>query len=254
VTCFAYCRSKPLGLRCRSRNASAISHHNVYARLRISCRLCISAAVCSMRNNGTRNAGISSSGSVAIGAVLISPGAPVAKKGTHGSDADGDDEVQYPEDIPTDECATGGEARLTHQGKNHPRGRDPDGHVSEASRQGEHSREHVVRIEGEEAQTGPTPGLHSRNEPKIQREHELAEGLREPQRREKEHQGRCNSNRNGQGRCPGRATNAPAAPSDTTSKSQTVSAIATARRIPPRPCRAETRQAGEELSRHDALL
>ena len=48
-----------------------------YARLRISCRLCISAAVCSMRNIGTRNAGISSSGSVAIGAVLISPGAPV---------------------------------------------------------------------------------------------------------------------------------------------------------------------------------
>ena len=42
--------------------------------------LCISAAVCSMRNTGTRNAGISSSGSVAIGAALISPGAPVAKK------------------------------------------------------------------------------------------------------------------------------------------------------------------------------
>src|SRR5271170_3475863 len=50
------------------------------ARLRISCRLCIRAAVCSMRNKGTRNAGIRSSGSVAIGAVLISPGAPVAKK------------------------------------------------------------------------------------------------------------------------------------------------------------------------------
>jgi hypothetical protein len=40
----------------------------------------MSADVCSIRNNGTRNAGISSSGSVAIGAVLISPGAPVARK------------------------------------------------------------------------------------------------------------------------------------------------------------------------------
>jgi hypothetical protein len=112
-------------------------------------------------------------------------------------------EVQYPEDIPTDECATSGEAALTHQGKNYPRGRDPDGHVSEASWQGEYSREHIVRIEGEEAQTGPSPGLHSRNEPKIQGEHELAEGLREPQRGEKENQGRCNSNRNGQGSHPG---------------------------------------------------
>ena len=51
-----------------------------YSRLRISCRLCISAAACSMINSGTINAGISNSGSVAIGAVLISPGAPVAKK------------------------------------------------------------------------------------------------------------------------------------------------------------------------------
>jgi hypothetical protein len=59
---------------------SAATIQGPYDRLRISCRLCISAAVCSMRNNGTRNAGISSSGSVAIGAVLISPGAPVAKR------------------------------------------------------------------------------------------------------------------------------------------------------------------------------
>ena len=51
-----------------------------YTRERLSCLLCIRAAVCSMRNSGTRNAGISSSGSVAIGAVLISLGAPVAKK------------------------------------------------------------------------------------------------------------------------------------------------------------------------------
>ena len=150
-----------------------------YARLRMSCRLCISAAVCSMRKNGTRNAGISSSGSVAIGAVLISPGAPVVRRALTAPMLTATTQVQDPEDIPTDECATGGEARLTHQGKNHPRSRDPDGHVSEASGQGEHSREHLVRIEGEEAQTGPSPGLHSRNEPKIQREHELAEGLRE---------------------------------------------------------------------------
>ena len=33
-----------------------------------------------MRNNGTKKAGISSRGSVAMGAALISPGVPVAKK------------------------------------------------------------------------------------------------------------------------------------------------------------------------------
>jgi hypothetical protein len=61
-----------------------------------------------------------------------------------------------------------------------------------------------VRIEGEEAEAGPSPGLHSRDEPKVEREHERAEGLREPQQPEKEHQGRCKSECNGQRRCPGR--------------------------------------------------
>jgi hypothetical protein len=36
--------------------------------------------MCSMKNNGTRNAGISSSGRVAIGPVLISPVAPVVNR------------------------------------------------------------------------------------------------------------------------------------------------------------------------------
>ncbi len=46
-------------------------------RSRRTARLCISATVCSIRYSGTKNAGISSSGRFAIGAVLISPGALV---------------------------------------------------------------------------------------------------------------------------------------------------------------------------------
>src|SRR6185437_8761482 len=46
---------------------------------RLSTRLCINATECSMMNSGTKYAGISSSGNVAKGAVLISPGAPVVK-------------------------------------------------------------------------------------------------------------------------------------------------------------------------------
>jgi hypothetical protein len=38
------------------------------------------------------------------------------------------------EHIPTDECGTGGEARLTQQGKDYPRGGETDGHVSKAGR------------------------------------------------------------------------------------------------------------------------
>jgi hypothetical protein len=62
------------------------------------------------------------------------------------------------------------------------RGSDPDGHVAETGRQGEHSGEHLVDIEGEEVETSPPPGLHPNNEPDIQREHKFAEGLRKPQR------------------------------------------------------------------------
>ena len=65
------------GARCPASGAARPCSRVRYARLRMICRLCISAAVCSIRNNGTRNAGMSSSGRVAIGAVLISPGAPV---------------------------------------------------------------------------------------------------------------------------------------------------------------------------------
>ncbi len=237
----------------RQRQRATLQHR--YFRPRISCRLCINATMCNMRNNGTRNAGISSSGSIAIGGGADLAGSPGREQGADGSNADGGDEVQYPKHIPTDECATGRETGPTQQAKNHPRGRDADGHVSEAGWQGEHSRKHLVRIEGEKAHTGPAPGLHSRNDSKIQREYELAEVERESRSHaKKSSRGAATPIAMGTGGVPGRPTKAPAAPSDTTSSSQTVSTSATARRILPCPPACDWSAWGRDYRGHDILL
>jgi hypothetical protein len=67
-----------------------------------------------MRDRGTRKAGISSSGSASIGAVLISPRAPRGEYTAQGSDAEGHDEVKYAEYIPKPESGSVSEGGLTY--------------------------------------------------------------------------------------------------------------------------------------------
>jgi hypothetical protein len=52
----------------------------------------------------------------------------------------------------------------------------------------------------------------------------------------------------GRGGVPGGATNEPASPSDTTSKNQALSTIATARRMPPRPLGSDSAELGRTIA------
>lgn len=97
--------------------------------------------------------------------------------GAERAGADGDDEIQYPEQIPDYEWLAGGKAGPADEGEYDPWCGNPDRYIAEPCGPCEEARQHTMRVECQKPEPGKSPSLDSRREAKVNGKDEFAKGM-----------------------------------------------------------------------------
>ena len=129
---------------------------------------------------------MSTSGIIAIGAVVTSPGVPVAKACALAAGADRGDEVEDAQNVPGREETARGELRAAVKSEHHEWCGHGNSDIAEPRRPGEGTGQDAVGVEREEAESHETPRLDRRQESRVRGQSEVVEGGPEAIRREED--------------------------------------------------------------------